>query len=288
MSSLLGIINYDLPLVREAARFFARSGVNPAECVEPPHMLNTARKVFERQIRYWECRPMPDDPAAVVSPADSKVVIGSLLECSTLFLKNKLFDLEELLGNGKRQWVEAFQGGEFAVFRLTPDKYHYNHTPVAGEVVDFYSITGAYHSCNPAAVVALAAPYSKNKRIVTIINTDVPGGTRVGLVAMIEVVALMIGEVVQLYSEIKYEAPRPVTAGMFLQKGCPKSLFRPGSSTDVLLFEKGRATFAHDLVRNVCRTDVQSRFSAGFGRPLVETDLNVRSLIAEPSENSKL
>ena len=52
----------------------------------------------------------------------------------------------------------------------------------------------------PGAVVALVTPYSKNSRVVTIIDTEVPGGTGVGLVAMIEVVALMIGEVVQCYS----------------------------------------------------------------------------------------
>jgi phosphatidylserine decarboxylase len=43
----------------------------------------------------------------------------------------------------------------------------------------------------------MVRPYSKNKRVVTIIDTDVEGGTGIGLVAMIEVVALMIGDIVQ-------------------------------------------------------------------------------------------
>jgi phosphatidylserine decarboxylase len=68
--------------------------------------------------------------------------------------------------------------------------------------------------------------------------------------------------------------------GMFLDKGNPKSLYRPGSSTDVLIFQKGRVTFAPDLVRNMNAQNTQSRFSSGFGRPLVETDVKVRSLIA--------
>jgi phosphatidylserine decarboxylase len=228
---------------------------------------------------------MPDDPGAVVSPADAKVIIGSLAENSTFFIKNKFFDLEEFVGDRTQNWTNAFVDGDFAIFRLTPEKYHYNHTPVAGKVVDFYAMTGAYNSCNPAAVISLAAPYSKNKRIVTIMDSDVPGGTRVGLVAMIEVVALMIGDVEQVYSKVRYEEPRPLQVGMFLHKGCPKSLFHPGSSTIVLLFEKGRINFADDLIRNVNRADVQSRFSVGFGRPLVETDLNVRSLIASRSDD---
>jgi phosphatidylserine decarboxylase len=97
---------------------------------------------------------------------------------------------------------------------------------------------------------------------------------------MIEIVALMIGDIVQAYSEIGYENPRAVAPGMFVKKGVPKSLYRPGSSTDLLLFQRGRVTFAKDLVENVRRSDVQSRFSVGFGGPLAETDLKVRSLIA--------
>jgi phosphatidylserine decarboxylase len=150
---------------------------------------------------------------------------------------------------------------------------------VAGVVRDIYEINGGYHSCNPGAVVTTATPYSKNKRVVTVIDTDVPEGTGVGLVAMIEVVALMIGDIVQCYSEHRYDAPRPVTKGMFLDKGLPKSLYRPGSSTDVLLFQRDRFVFADDIVWNLSRNGALSRFSLGFGKPLVETEVSVRSFI---------
>ena len=223
---------------------------------------------------------MPVEETAVVSPADSKVLVGSFESSSSLFLKGKFFELNELLGTSKRNWQEAFANGDFAVFRLTPEKYHYNHTPVAGRVADIYEVAGVYHSCNPRAVIEIVSPYSKNKRVVTVIDTDVRGGSRVGLVAMVEVVALMIGEVVQCYSRQKYEYPRKISVGMFLQKGAPKSLYRPGSSTNVLLFQRGRVRFADDLVRNMRRSDAQSLFTAGFGQPLAETDAKVRSHIA--------
>ncbi len=126
----------------------------------------------------------------------------------------------------------------------------------------------------------MATPYSKNKRVVTIIDTDVPGGTAVGLVAMVEVVALMIGGISQCYSNRRYDDPVSVGTGMFLEKGLPKSLFRPGSSTVVLLFEKERVCFAHDLVANMSAGGAVSIFSQGFGRSLVETDIKVRSPIA--------
>ncbi len=283
MSGLLGFMNYDLPLgarLLGQRRFLQELGVDLRECLDPPEALDTPRKVFERRIRYWECRPMPEDARIVVSPADARVLVGSLASQSLIAIKDKFFDEEELLGRDKPAWRAAFRAGDFAVFRLTPDKYHYNHLPVSGRVVDFYAIDGAYHACNPSAVIALATPYSKNTRYVTIIDTDVPDGSCVGLVAMIEVVALMIGEVVQCYSAERYDDPCAVTPGLFVRRGQPKSLYRPGSSTDVLLFQPARIAFDADLLANQRRAGVASRFSAGFGAPLVETDVALRSSIA--------
>jgi hypothetical protein len=42
----------------------------------------------------------------------------------------------------------------------------------------------------------------------------------------------------------------------------------------------GRVRFADDLLRNLARADVASHFSHAFARPLVETDVPVRSTIA--------
>jgi phosphatidylserine decarboxylase len=263
-------------------------GIDLRECLDNPARLETLKQVFERKIRYWVCRPMPNDPLAVVAPADSRMLCGSFCDTSSLFIKGKFFDYEELFGLNKATWLKAFRQGDFAIFRLTPDKYHYNHTPVAGKAVDFYQIPGLYHACNPNAVVSVATPYSKNKRVVTIIDTDLPGGTQIGLVAMIEVVALMIGDIVQCYSEKRYDDPSPVGSGMFVKKGVPKSLFRPGSSTVVLVFQKERIRFADDIAANMSYDGAESIFSRGFDQPLVESDVKVRSLIASAVVRQKL
>ncbi len=283
----LGLLNYDLTLgarILGNRRFQEEVGANPDECLEPLASLDTARKVFERKIRYWDCRPMPSQAQAIVSPADARVLVGSLKEQHQLEIKGKFFSKEELLGS-RSPWRQWFREADFAVFRLTPDKYHYNHLPVAGRIADIYEVDGAYHSCNPQAVVTEVTPLSKNRRVVTIIDTDVPAGSQVGKVAMVEVVALMIGDIVQCYSRTGYDQPCPLQTGMFVDKGCPKSMYRPGSSTDVLLFEPGRVRFAEDLLSNQRRQDVSSRFCAGFSRPLVETDIQVRSLLAWPQDN---
>jgi len=273
---------FDLPSRRSPAavrRMIRQLAIRMDECLSPDE-LTSPRKLFERRIRYWQCRPMAPDESQIVSPADARMLTGSFAHQSQLFLKEKFFDYQDLLGANKTRWLEAFQDGQFAVFRLTPEKYHYNHLPVSGHVVDIYEIQGAYHSCNPGAVVRMVTPYSKNRRVVTIIDTDVPDGSHVGLVAMVEVVALMIGDIVQCYSSERYDTPRPVITGMFVQRGQPKSLYRPGSSVDVLMFQTNRVQFCDDILANQHHASARSRFSRGFGRQLVETEVQVRATIA--------
>lgn len=287
MSQWLAFLQFDMPQQRCPAKMrkiIHALNIDPEECLSPLSEMDTARKLFERKIKYWVCRPLPEGRPAIVAPADAKAIVGSLDKCQNLFIKEKFFSYKELLGRWQTPLIKAFDGGDYAVFRLTPDKYHYNHTPVSGDVIDFYAIDGDCHSCNPAAVVAEVTPFSKNKRVVTIIDTDVDRGTHVGLVAMVEVVALMIGDIVQAYSLHYYNHPQPMTPGMHVKKGQPKSLFRPGSSVVVLFFQKNRITFDADLAANACRQEVNSRFSQGFQQPLVETSVKVRSSIGASVE----
>lgn len=281
-TDMLAYINYDMPMgkrISGGSMFLKKMGIDESEFLDPPEFLNTSRKFFERKIKYEECRPMPGGTGVVVSPADSRMLIGSFNETSFLFLKEKFFSFAELLGH-RRRWLEKFDKGKYAVFRLTPEKYHYSHVPVSGVVEDFYEVEGCFNSCNPGAVAAVDSAYSKNRRTITIINTDVPGGTGVGHVAMVEVAALMVGDIIQCYSEKGYDNPATVASGMFVKAGAVKSLFRPGSSVDILLFEKSRIVFSDDIVENSQRMDVESRFTLHFKRALIETDVKVRSEIA--------
>ena len=74
-SHILGMVNFDRPLLSERA-FLESCSINLSECLDPAAHLETPRKIFERRIRYWECRPMPEDTDAVVSPADARVLVG--------------------------------------------------------------------------------------------------------------------------------------------------------------------------------------------------------------------
>lgn len=90
-----------------------------------------------------------------------------------------------------------------------------------------------------------------------------------------------------IYSAVRYDNRTEVVKGMFLDRGCPKSLYRPGSSTDILIFQKDRIVFAEDILINRYNNKAMSRYTLGFGEPMVETDVKVRSLIAFPRKNKK-
>ena len=276
MTGLLAYLNYDAPIASRfssASRILQQLGIDTNELVTPLPKHPSVRDVFERRIRYWDCRPLPVDPHRIVSPADAKLLVGNFSDHGPLPVKEKFFTLEELLTTKRNNWCDRFRGSDWAIFRLTAEKYHYNHVPVTGKLVDFYEIDGSYHSCNPSAVIQVVTPYSKNRRSVSIIDTDVEDGSGVGLVAMIEVAALMIGEIQQCYCTDGYGPATPPALGSLMARGAVKSLFRPGSSTVILLFERNRIRFDVDLLANSIRRDVVTRYASGFGKPFVETDV---------------
>ena len=54
----------------------------------------------------------------------------------------------------------------------------------------------------------------------------------------------------------------------------------------VLIFQKHRISFAEDIVGNMRFPGVESIFSRGFGQPLVETEIMVRSAIGIVCQDS--
>jgi hypothetical protein len=99
-------------------------------------------------------------------------------------------------------------------------------------LLDIYEVDGAYHACNPSAIVSLGPPFSKNKRVVSVFDTDCPGGSQVGLVAMIEVVALMIGDINLCYSR-SIQCPASTTTSEW-SRTCPAILTASPSETRAL------------------------------------------------------
>jgi phosphatidylserine decarboxylase len=245
--------------------------------------MRTLRDLFERKIRYWDVRPLPQASDVIVSPADGKLLPFRAFESDSLPIKSRFIRVTELLAhlNPWQSHARSINPISGAIVRLTPDVYHYTHAPVAGIVRQHAVIEGAFHSCNPTALVRFEGSYALNRRAVTVYDTDVPGGTGVGVVVQIDVAAMMIGQIESRFSTTRYDTPRALAPGDFVPRGAPVSLFRPGSSTSIVLWDGRRAAIGDDLICNSQRTDLSSRFSDWLGRPWVETQVAVRQSISE-------
>ncbi len=269
--------------------------IRESESVTRFSEMKSFRELFERKIRYWDVRPLPASQNTIVAPADGKLLPFAAFDRDWLPVKSKFIRVGELLG-GFDPWRDECIFSPHAqgvvsnktlarvsgvIVRLTPDVYHYTHAPVAGRVVFHQTIDGAFHSCNPSALVKLPGSYAINRRTVTVYDTDVEGGTGVGRVAQIDVAAMMIGCMQSMFSTRHYDAPQPLRVGSFVPRGAPVSLFQPGSSTSIVLWDGQRSTICEELIANSRRTDLRSRFSDWLGQPWVETQVAVRQSISE-------
>jgi phosphatidylserine decarboxylase len=80
-SRFLGWLNYDFPLGQNIAggkRFLQRCAIDLSECPESLGGLDSARKIFERKIRYWQCRPNERDGRGNCLSRDSRVLFWPL------------------------------------------------------------------------------------------------------------------------------------------------------------------------------------------------------------------
>jgi phosphatidylserine decarboxylase len=257
--------------------------IRESELITPYSQMQTLRELFERKIRYWDVRPLPEHEQLIVSPADGKLLPFCAFERDALPIKSRFIRIDALLAD-VTPWPQAMRARSpisGVIVRLTPDVYHYTHAPVAGKVRHHGIVEGAFHSCNPTALVRFEGSYALNRRAVTVYDTDVEGGTNVGFVVQVDVAAMMIGDIESRFSQKHYDEPRTLKRGDFVPRGAPVSLFRPGSSTSIVLWDGRRAAMGDDLLRNSRRTDLRSRFSDWLGRPWVETQVAVRQSVTQ-------
>jgi phosphatidylserine decarboxylase len=203
--------------------------IDVSEAEHPIGAYANFNAFFERKLRPGS-RVFDPDPASLTAAGDGKLLVYPLLEDDVeLPIKGTACSPAALLADS--ELATRFRGGAAMVLRLAPYDYHRFHFPDSGSAGAARQVPGGYHSVNPIALARVPDLFCRNKRAVTLLESD-----HCGTVAIIEVGAITIGTIVQTY------APGRVERGQ--EKGC----FRYGGSTVVLLFEAGKIAFDQDLV----------------------------------------
>ena len=167
---------------------------------------------FTRKIRYGK-RPVDMTPGALISPADSKLLVYEIEKDTSMRIKGRTYTVDEILADAEN--AKEFAGGYALVFRLTVDDYHRFCYPDKGCLISKRFIKGKLHTVSP--VSKNHKIYMENTRLVNLLKTE-----KFGTIAYIEVGAMLVGRIVDNGTDV-------------FEKGQEKGYFEPGGSTVILL-----------------------------------------------------
>lgn len=165
-------------------RFAAHYGVDMSEAANPDlSAYPSFNDFFTRALREG-ARPMPEDPRALISPADGAVSqAGQISGESLLQAKGHEYSLSALLASV--ELAREFTDGFFATIYLSPRDYHRVHAPWAGTLVRTIAVPGALFSVNEATTVGVPGLFARNERLVMVFDTAVGPAALVMVGAMI-------------------------------------------------------------------------------------------------------
>ncbi|OBZ83929.1 Phosphatidylserine decarboxylase proenzyme 3 [Choanephora cucurbitarum] len=219
---------------REIPSFIKFHKISLDEVAEPLSSFKTFNEFFYRKLKPGSRLPdSPEDPTVAVSPADSRMTaFETVSEATRLWIKGVDFSLKKLLGDS--QSAQDFEGGSIAVFRLAPQDYHRFHSPVDGTIVKTRHISGQYYTVNPMAIRTTIDVFGENARTVVWIDSE-----EFGKVAVVCVGAMLVGSII-------------ITAnvGSHIKRTDEMGYFAFGGSTLVVVFQKDKMHFDHDLLDN--------------------------------------
>ena len=147
-------------------RFVKLYGVDTDEVRHSiPGDFATFNEFFVRELKKG-ARPIADDPASIVSPADGTIsVTGTLRADSIVQAKGIDYSLDDLLATDLEE-SRAYVDGRFATIYLAPYNYHRVHAPLGGELVAARYVPGDLFSVNEATVSRVKGLFHRNERLI--------------------------------------------------------------------------------------------------------------------------
>ncbi|MDN5851211.1 MAG: archaetidylserine decarboxylase [Nitrococcus sp.] len=201
---------------------------------------------FTRALRP-EARPLPQDPATIICPADGAISeIGCIDGVHLLQAKERRFSVGEILG-GDDALAARFHGGHFVTVYLAPRDYHRVHMPASGELQSMLHIPGRLFSVAPHTVRTIPRLFSRNERVACLFDTEH------GPLAIILVGALCVASIETVWAGVVTPPQgRQVRRWQYapqrhqLPRGEELGRFNMGS-TVIVLFGPDQVTWRADL-----------------------------------------
>ena len=214
-------------------------GADLTAVAEPLRAFPTFQDFFTRRLKPG-VRPLPDDPAAIVSPADASVhAAGRVTDGLVLQAKGIEYALDDLLG--APSVAAAFEGGTYVTLYLAPGDYHRFHAPFTAELDELRHLPGDLWPVFPRAVAARPGLLAENERVVLLGRTE--GGARF---AYVPIGAMDVGSIrITLTRSPRTNAGGPAWPsrqeldGVAVERGAEVGCFRMGSSIVLLLAREG-------------------------------------------------
>jgi phosphatidylserine decarboxylase len=182
------------PLKELQIRWLAsRYRIDLSDAAEPdPRAYPDLNAFFTRALRAG-ARPLCEDPASVLAPADGTVsAVGTLLADTLVQAKGHRYTVGDLLADptvGPR-----YQDGSYLTVYLSPQDYHRVHMPVGGQLIEMRYVPGRLFSVNDRTSRVVPRLFARNERVVARFDTEA------GEMALVLVGALMVGGLETVWS----------------------------------------------------------------------------------------
>jgi phosphatidylserine decarboxylase len=199
--------------------FIEQYQINVAEIKRPLESFRSFNDFFIREL-LSSARTIDNNPAHLISPADSRLLVFNLSSYKTIPVKGYWYSLLQLVKD--KNIARNYADGWCFVYRLAPPDYHRFCYIDEGKQEKVKRLRGVLNSVHPIALKSKKSLLSKNYRELTVLHT-----VNFGDVIHIEVGALLVGKVIQRNRE-----SHP------FNKGEEKGWFEYGGSTVIQLFKK--------------------------------------------------
>ncbi len=212
------------------APFIEEYKMDSSEWVKKVHEFQSFNDFFIRQLKP-EVRPICTDPSALIFPADARhMAFPDLSKTDQVFIKGQRFNIRALINDNNLS--KSYLNGSLLLSRLCPTDYHRFHFCANGQASQARLIPGRLSSVNPIALRDNLGIFWKNKRMLTILETEA-----FGRILCFEIGATCVGSIIQRFHSQQRVA-----------KGEEKGHFLFGGSSTLLLFEAHRVQFSKDLL----------------------------------------